>query len=351
VSARRSTPAAEVKRVNLALQGGGAHGAFTWGVLDRLIEDGRIAVDSISSTSAGAINAAVFVTGLAQGGPQAARLALEKFWRTLSHASATSPLQRSFFDRMTGFLRGDPWSFDRSPSYFFLDVLARFASPYELNPFNFNPLRQIVEDAVDFDLIRRYDDVRLFVSATNVHTGKVRVFTRDDLSLDAVMASACLPQVCQAVEIDGAPYWDGGYMGNPPLFPLFEGSRTADTILVQVNPIERHETPRTAREILNRLNEITFNATLMRELRMIDFVTRQIDKGRLDSNRFVRVLMHQISAEAAVGTLSDSSKLNAEWDFITHLRDAGRAAADAFLAARWGDLGRRATLDIAAMID
>jgi len=349
VTKRRAAPA-ETKRVNLALQGGGAHGAFTWGVLDRLLEDGRVVVDGISGTSAGAINAAVMVSGLAAGGPEGARAALGAFWRRMSEASAASPLQRSPLDRMTGYLRGDPWSFDRSPSYFFFDVLTRFASPYELNPLNYNPLKDIVAETVDFEAVRAYRDLRLFVSATNVHSGKIRVFPGAELTLDAVMASSCLPQVFHAVEIDGAPYWDGGYMGNPPLFPLLDGSRAADTILVQVNPVERHETPRTAREILNRLNEITFNATLMRELGTIDFVNRQIDAGRLDSNRFGRVLMHCISAEPAVGTLSDSSKLNAEWEFICHLRDAGRAAAGEFLAAHFDDLGRRATFDIAALL-
>jgi len=345
-----SAAVSERKRVNLALQGGGAHGAFTWGVLDFLLEDGRLVVDGISGTSAGAINAAVMVSGLAEGGTEGARAALAAFWRRVSQASTTSPLQRTPLDRMTGYLLGDPWSFDRSPSYFFFDVLTRFASPYELNPLNYNPLRDVVAEIVDFEAVRAYRELRLFISATNVHTGKIRVFPGSELTLDAVMASSCLPQMFQAVEIDGEPYWDGGYMGNPPLFPLLDGTGTADTVLVQVNPVERRETPRSARDILNRLNEITFNATLMRELGTIDFVNRQIDAGRLDSNRFRRVFLHCVSAEPAVGTLSDSSKLNAEWDFVCHLRDAGRAAAADFLASHFADIGHRATFDIGALV-
>jgi len=341
---------AGVKLVNLALQGGGAHGAFTWGVLDRMLEDGRIGVDGISGTSAGAMNAAVMITGLAEAGPAGARAALGRFWRALSDAGAASPLQRSPLDRMAGFLSGDPWSFDRSPAFFFFDVLTRFASPYELNPLNYNPLRDLVADAVDFEAVREFREVRLFVSATNVHTGKVRVFSGAEITLDAVMASACLPQMFHAVEIDGAPYWDGGYMGNPPLFPLFKDARTTDLVLIQTSPIERHETPRTAREIANRVNEITFNSTLMRELGMIDFIDRQLASGRLDGKHFRQVWMHRISAEPEVAAMSDSSKLNAEWDFIVHLRDAGRAAAQAFLDGHFDDLGRRSTFDVAALL-
>jgi len=336
---------AGVRSVNLALQGGGAHGAFTWGVLERLLEDETVAIEAISGTSAGALNAAVAASGLVTGGRDGARKALRRFWQAMSEASHASPLQRSPFDRLAGFLSGDPWSFDRSPSYFFFDVLTRFASPYELNPLGYNPLRAIVAQAVDFEALRSPGAIRVLASATNVHTGRVRVFQGAELTLDALMASACLPQLFHAVEIDGEPYWDGGYMGNPPLFPLIEASEASDTVLVQINPVERRTTPRTAREILNRLNEITFNATLMRELHMLDLLTRSGVPHR--DGPATPVFLHRIDAGPVVGDLSDSSKLNAEPEFVEHLRRSGRLATEDFLLHQGEDLGRRSSFDIA----
>ncbi|WP_422020366.1 patatin-like phospholipase family protein [Roseibium sp.] len=328
------------KKINLALQGGGAHGAFTWGVLDWFLEDSRFELDGITGTSAGAMNAVVLASGLEVGGEEGARATLEAFWREVSAEARTSPIQRSPLDVLLGH-----WSLDYSPSYLYFDVLSRFASPYEFNPLNFNPLRDIVERTVDFEKVHCCSGLKLFIAATNVFTGKIRVFSEKEVTLDAVMASACLPQLYQAVEIDGEPYWDGGFMGNPPLYPLFYETETSDVVLIQINPIERREVPRTAREIVNRLNEITFNSTLLRELRAIDFVTRLIEEGKLDRKEYTKVHLHRIAAEE-LKPLQASSKLNAEWDFLTHLRDVGRQTAKDWLDRHFDDIGERSTIDL-----
>jgi NTE family protein len=333
------------KTINLALQGGGAHGAVTWGVLDRLLEDERIAIDGICGTSAGAMNAAALAAGWVDGGREAARRALEDFWRAISHGARLSPIQPSPIDRLFG-----GWNLDASPGYLTLDILTRFMSPAVLNPLGYNPLRDIVAAAVDFDKVRACRELKLFVAATNVQTGKVKVFSGEALTLDAVMASACLPQMFSPVVIDGVPYWDGGFMGNPPLVPLFYETRTADCVLVQVNPIVRREIPVTARDILNRVNEITFNSSLLRELRAITFVTRLIDEGKLDPDEYTRVRMHRISADECLEPLSASSNMNADWSFLTHLCEQGRAAATAWLERHFDDLGSRDTIDLAPEI-
>jgi NTE family protein len=332
------------KSVNLALQGGGAHGAFTWGVLDRVFEDGRIYIEAISGTSAGAMNAVVAADGLMRGGDEGARDALARFWKEVSDAARGSPIKRGPIDVFMG-----NWSLDNSPSYLFFDLLNRLTSPYDLNPFNVNPLRDILEGVVDFDLVRSCDKMKVFVSATNVETGRVKVFDRHQLTCDMVMASACLPFMFHAVEVDGKPYWDGGYMGNPVLFPFFNACHASDIVIVQINPVVRRGAPRSAREILDRVNEITFNASLQREFRAIDFVSRLIEEGKLDPARYKHVLVHRIEAEDDMKSLGVSSKLNAEWEFLRHLFEIGRNAADLWLARHFDDLGRRSTVDIRAM--
>jgi NTE family protein len=336
--------ARHVKAVNLALQGGGSHGAFTWGVLDRMFEDGRIWIDAISGTSAGALNGVVAAQGMYDGGGDGARAELERFWKAVSKAGQSSPIARSLLDRMLG-----RWSLDASPAYLWMDLVTRLASPYELNPLDLNPLRDLVGGFVDFAKVRDCEDMPIFVSATNVETGRVRVFRREEITLDAVMASACLPFLFRAVEIDGVPYWDGGYMGNPVLFPFIEHSPSADIVIVQINPVRRPGTPRTAREILNRVNEITFNSSLLRELRAIDFVDRLIDEGRVDPSKFRRVHVHVLDGQEPMLRLDASSKLNTEWAFLLHLRDLGRSAADAWIAAHFDDINRRSTVDIGGM--
>ena len=333
------------KKLSLALQGGGAHGAFTWGVIDRLLEDGRISIAGITGTSAGAMNAVVLAHGLIGGEPQAAREALTQFWKDVSRDGRSSPLQRSIMDRLMG-----NWSLANNPAYLAMAVASRFLSPYDLNPLNINPLREIVEAHVDFAALRA-SDVSVFISATNVHTGRARIFRREEMSPDAIMASACLPFLFQAVEIDGVPYWDGGYMGNPPLVPLYEASEADDILLVQINPIIRDTTPKTAAEIQNRINEITFNASLLSQLRAIDYATQMIEEGAISrwtrgGTAFRRMRLHRIGGADQLANLDASSKLNAEWSFLQHLRDLGREAANTFLDAHFDDLGRRSTLDL-----
>ncbi|MHA7775966.1 patatin-like phospholipase family protein [Roseibium sp. M-1] len=332
------------KNINLALQGGGAHGAFTWGVLDKFLEDDRLRIDAITGTSAGAMNAVVMASGMQAGGEKGARESLEAFWHAVSRRAQFSPVQRSPLDILLG-----QWSLDNSPSYLFFDVMTRFASPYEFNPLNVNPLRDVVDEIVDFDRVHACSQIKLFVAATNVFTGKIRVFSEKEVTLDAVMASACLPQMFQAVEIDGEPYWDGGFMGNPPLYPLFYATETPDVVLIQINPLERREVPKTAREIVNRVNEISFNSTLLRELRAIDFVTRLIEEGKLSRNDYTRVFMHRISADE-LKPMQSSSKLNAEWTFLTKLRDLGRKTAADWLERHYDDIGQCSTLDLRSEI-
>jgi NTE family protein len=327
-------PRAE-KTVSLALQGGGAHGAFTWGVLDAVLEDGRLAVEAISGASAGAMNAVVMVEGWLQGGIDGARSQLETFWRRASLDGSLSPGQRALLGVMLGFW-GKPWT----------DVIAPSFSPYQTNPLNINPLRDAIAALIDFDRVRACTDVEIFISATNVWTGKVAIFKTPELTVDHLMASACLPTVFQAVEIDGVPHWDGGYMGNPALFPLFDETMTDDILLVQINPLERRETPRTAREIHDRLNEISFNGTLLRELRAVAFITQLIEEGKLSPDEYKNVHLHRIDASGVLDDHEASSKGTAEWDYFVQLRDAGRRTAQSWLAAHYDAIGVRGTLDL-----
>jgi len=337
-----STPA--VKTVNLALQGGGAHGAFTWGVLDRLLEEEGLAFEGISATSAGAMNAAVVAYGLTIGGRDGARKALTNYWRRISHAAMMSPLQPSLIDRIM-----KDHSLRFSPAFQIMDILTRLMSPYEFNPMNFNPLRDVLEQSVDFDALKRPDcPVKLFLSATNVRTGKVKIFEHNELSASAVLASACLPFMFQAVEIDGEAYWDGGYMGNPALYPLIYNCKSADIVIVHINPLIRNELPKTATEILNRINEISFNSSLMREMRAISFVTRLIEEKNIEDVELKHVLIHGISDDQLMTGLGVASKLNADWEFLTHLRDVGRLRADAWLAENFAKVGVQSTVDIHA---
>ena len=308
--------------INLALQGGGSHGAFTWGVLDCLLEDGRFVIEGVSGTSAGAMNAVCLADGMTADGPDGARKKLHDFWRAIGRNWRWNPVQRTPWDAFMG-----NWSLDRSPGFLFWDTISRFFSPYDVNPLNANPLLDTIRAEIDFERVHHCEKIKVFVSATNVWNGKVKVFEETDVTAEAVMASACLPDMFQAVEIDGVPYWDGGFMGNPSLFPFFEKTRSEDIVLVQINPVERTETPRTARDILNRIDEITFNASLLREFRAIEFVSRLIDEGKLQRGDYKQIRMHRIAADEALKPLSASSKSNTEWQFLKHLRDIGRAAA------------------------
>jgi NTE family protein len=333
--------AAGVKTVNLALQGGGVHGAFTWGVLDRLLEEPRIGLEGISATGAGAMNAAVLAYGLTLGGREGAKQALANFWRRVAHAVEFSPLQPSIADRLT-----QNHGLEGSPMHVMFDVMSRLLSPYQFNPLNYNPLRHVIRQVVDFERLRQGSAVKLFLSATNVRTGKIRVFIDKELSLECVLASACLPFFNQAVEIGGECYWDGGYMGNPALFPLIDSCEASDVLVVHVNPLHRDEVPTSPRDILNRVNEISFNSSLMREMRAVAFVAKLIDEGRVKQGEMHRVLIHAIGVDDVMRDLGVASKLNAEWGFLVHLRDIGRERTQAWIERNFESLGVKSTVDI-----
>jgi len=334
-----------IKPINLALQGGGAHGAFTWGVLDRLCEEPRISIEGISATSAGAMNGAVFASGLAKDGREGARAALEAYWKRVAKAGELSPLRPNIFDKLLGFT-----STGESPAFLAFDLMTRMLSPYQFNPLNLNPLRTVLQQSVDFDALRSDKcPVKLFLSATNVRTGKVKIFENNEITADAVLASSCLPFLFQAIEIDGEAYWDGGYMGNPAIFPLIYGCKSHDVVIVHINPIERAKLPRTASEIMNRINEISFNSSLMREMRAVSFVTKLIDDGKLDDPSFSRMLIHAIADDGMMCSLGVASKMSTEWEFLTGLRDTGRARADSWIAQNFDQLGNSSTVDIGAL--
>ncbi len=330
--------------IDLALQGGGSHGAFTWGVLDRLLEEPWLTIDGISGTSAGAMNAAVLVYGHQLGGAAGAREALGAFWRRVSDAARFSPFQRGPLDVLLG-----RWTLDSSPIYVAMDLMSRLVSPYTMNPMGKNPLREILAEIIDFEVLAQ-SPIHLFITATNVRTGRGKVFKNDAVTPDVLLASACLPTMFQAIEIDGEAYWDGGYSGNPTLTPLVRECKSQDTILVPINPIERPGVPRSASDILNRLNEVSFNAVVLKELRMMALLRKVADpgdgEGRLWTQMRVHVVRNNIMTE-----LGASSKLNAEWSFFSFLRDEGRKAAQGFLDAHANDLGKRSTLDIDVLLE
>jgi NTE family protein len=330
--------------VDYALQGGGAHGAFTWGVLDRLLEEDWLEIEGISGTSAGAMNAAVLAGAYAKGGAPAAREALAAFWRRVSRAATFSPFQRGPIDVLLG-----RWTLDNSPAFLAMDLLARVVSPYDVPAIGGNPLAEVLEESVDFAALAA-GPIKVFVTATNVRTGRARIFRNADITSTALLASACLPQLFQAVEIDGEPYWDGGFAGNPTLFPLVNELTSDDTILVPINPIERPGTPRSARDILDRVNEISFNAVALKELKMLALLRKVADPGNTEGAAWARMRMHVVRNNVMVD-LGYSSKLNAEWAFLEMLRDEGRKAAQDFLDAHRADIGKRSSLDLDALLD
>src|SRR6266567_496058 len=319
-------PKTAPKKINLGLQGGGAHGAFTWGVLDHLLADPRIDIEGISGTSAGAMNAVMLADGLARGGSEEARKRLADFWRAASRDGNLTDLERTVMDRLFQFT-----PYEGSPVQAWFNVIAQYMSPYDLNPLNINPLHDLIERFVDFDAVRACKEVSLFIAATNVHTGRLRIFPQDKLSADVIIASACLPFLFRAVEIDGIPYWDGGYMANPAIFPFFRETLTED---------------------MNRINEITFNSSLLAEFRAIEFVTRMIDQGKLPHGtgpgEYRRINVHRITLDSAFKELTAGSKLNSDFDFFQMLRDGGRKAAETFLNEHFDDIGVRSTIDLGA---
>jgi NTE family protein len=344
---RRAPEPTNKKKINLALQGGGAHGAFTWGVLDHLLDDGRLAIEGISGASAGAINAVMLADGLARGGPEEAKKRLADFWRAASLGGNLPPLQRAVVERLFSFL-----PLEGSPIQAWFDALSRYLSPYDLNPLNINPLKDLIDRFVDFDALRRCSHLQLFVTATNVHTGRLHIFAREKITADAIMASACLPFLFRAVEINGVPYWDGGYLGNPVIFPFFSTTESEDVLIVQINPLERHTVPTSSKDIMNRVNEITFNSSLFAEYRAIDFVSRLIDQGKLPrgtgKGQYRRINAHRIVLDQMGKSLDGHSKLSTDYDFFEMLRLNGKRAARRFLDAHFDDIGTRCTFDLRA---
>ena len=341
MSKAKSAPAAATrKRVNLALQGGGAHGAFTWGVLDALLADGRLEIAAISGASAGAMNAVVLADGMREGGVAGARKQLAQFWRGVSLDGDMNANQRNLFDSFLGLW--DPLKIGQSLA----ENAANYISPYQSNPLDINPLRDVVQRLIDFPALRATDDLKLFISATSVRSGKIRIFRRPELTIDMLMASACLPTVFKAVEVEGEAYWDGGYMGNPALFPFFTESDTLDVVLVQINPIERKDVPRSSRDIMNRLNEITFNAALLQEFRAIDFVARLIDEGRLDGTHYKRIRMHLVEGGPTLDAYAADTKIRADFSFFQTLFGLGALAGEKFLKENFDQIGVAGTMDL-----
>jgi NTE family protein len=341
--------------VDLALQGGGAHGAFTWGVLDRLLEDGTLVIDGVSGTSAGALNAAVMATGWADGGRAGARAALHAFWHDVG-TRGRGCFGEVSFDPWAAFTHFSPlpietplaaFNLDRHPAYVWMAEFLRHVSPYQFGALGPDRLGELVRAHVDEGAIRR-GPLALFVTATSVQTGRPRVFTGDALSHDALLASACLPQLFRAVTIDGEAYWDGGYSGNPALWPLIYRTAATDLLLVKVNPLTRAATPETAAEIADRVNEITFNAGLVAEMRAIHFVQRLLADGRIDPGAYKSLRLHMVADDDGLAPLAPSSKMNTDARFLQRLHALGRDAAARWLQAHRADVGRRASLDLAS---
>jgi NTE family protein len=343
----RTTPTrkVEVKSINLALQGGGAHGAFTWGVLDRLLEDERLGIDGISATSAGAMNATALAAGMATNGHDGAKKALDGLWHQISQAALASPLQPTLLERLFG-----NHSTAQSAGFVFFELMKRLFTPYEFNPLNRNPLQGVLLDSIDFDALSPTAcPIKLFLAATNVRTGKIRVFDNSEIGVDAVLASTCLPFLFQPVEIDDEASWDAGYTGNPPIFPLIYNCSSSDVLIVRLSPLRRDELQHSSMEILNRVNEISFNSSLLREMRAIRFVARLIDDGIVVDGSLRRMRIHTIAADEVISKLSIASKLDAGWDFLTSLRDAGREQAQQWLDAHFEHIAVESTVDLQAL--
>lgn len=330
------------KKVCLALQGGGAHGSFTWGVLDKLLEDGRIEVEGLSGTSAGAMNALAMVQGLMNGGLESARKSLSDFWRQLSTVSAkTSPYKMSFYDKIM-----KNYNCDYSLAFYMCNILSHMLSPYQLNPFNINALKDLVESFFDFEKLRNYDKVKVFLCATHVASGKLKNFTLKSMTADKMLASACLPELFQAVKVDNDYYWDGGFIGDPAIYPLIYNCESPDIIIIRIKKIHHHELPTTVQQINDRLNEITFNACLMREMRNIYYITKLIDEGTIDPKKVKKLHIHVIDNENLFAHLGTQSIRNTDWDFLQHMFQAGRKTAAVWLDEYFDCIGVKTSAQI-----
>ncbi len=336
----------ERKRINLALQGGGSHGAFTWGVLDALIEDGRLEIEALSGTSAGAMNAVIFMQGWAKNGPDGARAELRAFWTELGAMAFTSPIQRTPLDQLRG-----TWNLDDSPAALWADVMQRTLTPWMRNPLGLDPLRDLLRRHFDQNAVRECHGIKAFIAATNVQTGKARIFTREELTVETVLASACLPNVHNAVVIDGVPYWDGGFRGNPPIWPFIYDSDSRDVVIVELDPSFRPGVPKSNAEIADRLNEITFGGALISEMRAIAFVQDMIEKGAITGEfgaRLKEIMIHSINDEASIAPMGSVSKFLIEPAFLEHLFQLGRTAATKWLASTFEEVGVKSSIDVRA---
>ncbi len=333
-------------KINVALQGGGSHGAFTWGVLDRLLDDDDLDIVGVSGTSAGAMNGIVLAEGILEGGRPQARSQLEDFWYLVSQAGRSSPLQRSPFDQWRGH-----YSLDGSPAHMCLDLLSRIWSPYQLNPRGSNPLRPILEQFVDFERVRASRDVKVFINTTSVRTGTLKIFREYECTVEMVLASACLPTLFHAVEIDGELYWDGGYIANPAIDTLADVTGVHDILIIQINPLKVDEPPDEAREIINRIGEITFNSSLIKDIRLIAQKNDLIEAGDLDPRKHAAVRLHMIHGGDDLVRFDNSSKFLTEWEFLVNLKEIGRRLTDEWLRANKAALGVRSTLDYRRLVD
>jgi len=332
-----------MKNVNLALQGGGAHGAFVWGVLDRLLEDGRLAIEAISATSAGAMNAVALASGMAVGGSEAARQSLHDFWQEVSRTD----LMFDFYSPLNQWIQALNLPPEYHPFHAAIHFFTHVLPPTLLNPFNLNPLRAALSKLIDFERLNQSPlTPQLFLNATNIRTGKIKVFQTPGISIDAVLASACLPPYFQAVEVDGEHYWDGGYLGNPAIFPLIYRRGSKDVVIVQVTAIRRDELPASAADVLHRITEISFNSSLMREMRAIAFATRLIENGELDETRHSRMLIHWIGNDRLMSQLGTATQFHPEWSLLCRLRDEGRESAGQWLGQNFDQIGSRSTVDV-----
>jgi NTE family protein len=331
----------DIKKVGIALQGGGAHGAFTWGVLDKLLEEDCIVADAMCGTSAGAVNAVACAYGLHVGGPAKAKEILDQLWRNV--AKAGSFFQPSSFDKLFG--NGD---IHNSPGYVMFNNMTQYMSPYNFNPLNYNPLRDILTDLIDFKELQMYHKKKLFICATNVKTNRAKIFSNKEITVDAVLASACLPFLFQAVQIDGEYYWDGGYMGNPPIFPLITNTNLRDIVLIKINSVNISSVPTSARDIADRVNEISFNSSLINEMKLIHYRNELLRNGILktDDKANREIFVHTISGYEALSQLSYSSKMNTSWDFLLSLKERGRQTAEKWLEGDYSQIGIKSTFDI-----
>lgn len=329
------------KRISIAMQGGGSHGAFTWGVLDRLLEEKDLVVEGVSGTSAGGMNAVATALGIQNGGNQGGRELLTEFWKNMSDSGKSSMFKPGVMDILS-----NKYTLHNSPGFLFFDFISKVMSPYQLNPFGSNPLKDIIEQVFDLEKLHNFDLVKVFLAATHVYTGKIKIFSNEDLSVETLLATACLPTVYSAVMVKGEYYWDGGFIGNPAIYPLIYNCNTSDIMIIKLNPTHRRRLPITASEIGDRLNEITNNTSIVREMRSVHFITKLIDTGVIDPTKMKRLHMHLIEDEAAFQDLGWSSKLNTEMDFLTYLFDAGRKAADKWIEKNYDDIGKKTTFDL-----